>query len=131
MNGVQAQNLLYPAGEIRPELFPERSQEDLVNDLQTWLDERAGEDGVDDAARVHWAYYRAYSAVASRIAATPASINVPGAIGVSVGSGAVAHFAQLAKQKFEAFEARVAANLAGGSGARKAVSRSTPVRFIW
>ena len=102
-----------------------------MNDLQTWLDERAGEDGVDDAARVHWAYYRAYSAVASRIAATPASINVPGAIGVSVGSGAVAHFAQLAKQKFEAFEARVAANLAGGSGARKAVSRSTPVRFIW
>lgn len=62
-------DLKYPTGELQPRMFPDG---DIDTVLATWLTEAIGLT-TDDTAASHYVYWRGYSAVANRIAATPTS----------------------------------------------------------
>jgi len=67
---ITLDDLKYPGGEIQPRMFPD-GDIDVV--LTIWLLEASAlTDATDDIA-THYIYWRAYSAVANRIAATPTS----------------------------------------------------------
>lgn len=64
---------IHPAGELLPAFFP---NEEIASLVHTWLTEAQGKTAALPAACVEpataaWVYYRAYAAVANRIAATP------------------------------------------------------------
>lgn len=70
---MQPSDFIHPIGELQPALFPNEELADLVD---TWLAEAQGKTaalpaGCVDEATGAWVYYRAYAAVANRIAATP------------------------------------------------------------
>lgn len=77
---IQASTLLYPAGRIHPDLFPNRVSE-LESDVSQWLTEAylkpvvsvLATDEAQDAAATLWAYYRAFDSACIALAANPAS----------------------------------------------------------
>jgi hypothetical protein len=83
-----AADLIYPKGRLQPVLFP---KETLATIVEAWLSEAetkvADVDAADqDAAATHWVYYRAYSAIAERIAASPSRESFGGNSGGGVES---------------------------------------------
>lgn len=66
---LEAEDFLYPQGELQPGLFLDGELEDH---LEVWIAEAATKTD-DDSPAAKWVYYRAYSAVAMRLAMTPNS----------------------------------------------------------
>lgn len=66
---LTAPDFIYPNGELMDVMFP---GDDLELTVGVWLDEATAKTTVEDA-QMHWVYYRAYTAVANRIAATPSN----------------------------------------------------------
>ena len=64
-----ANDVIYPDGDILPSMFPDG---DIQNAVSAWLADAARRTAVEDAQR-HWVYYRAYSTLSNRVAATPSS----------------------------------------------------------
>jgi len=64
-----ASDLIYPVGELTQIMFPGAVLDDLAD---TWIISAAALT-TDDTAATHWIYWRAYTAVANRLAATPNS----------------------------------------------------------
>lgn len=64
-----ANDVIYPDGDLLPSMFPDG---DIQLAVSAWLADAAGRTTVELAQR-HWVYYRAYSTLANRIAATPSS----------------------------------------------------------
>lgn len=62
-------DLIYPDGDILPAMFPDG---DIQLAVSAWLADAAARTLVEQAQR-HWVYYRAYTALSNRIAATPSS----------------------------------------------------------
>lgn len=85
---MQATDLIYPQGELLPIMFPDG---DLQSSVAVWLTEAQAATG-DETAQRHWAYYRAYAAVANRIASLPSSENSFGTHSVTWGSERIARF---------------------------------------
>lgn len=66
-----ASDLIYPDGDLLPMMFPDG---DINTAVGAWLIDAATQTASEPAQR-HWVYYRAYTAIANRIAATPNSDN--------------------------------------------------------
>lgn len=73
-----ATGLIYPFGRIHPDLFPERSPEQLEADVGIWLEEGYAhplvatlDEATQHSAAAEWAYYRAFDAVCIAMAANP------------------------------------------------------------
>lgn len=69
-------DFVLPKGELSPEMFP--GVGDLAEEggyVDTWLAEAQEKTG-DEKAQAAWVYYRAFSAVANRLNANPASVDV-------------------------------------------------------
>jgi hypothetical protein len=77
---VHMEQLKYPAGRIRQSLFPDLTEAQLEEVIQTWLDEAVakpavvalGAGDVQDRAVVAWVYWRAFDAVCIDLATNPA-----------------------------------------------------------
>lgn len=94
-----ADNIKYPEGELQPSMFPSG---DIDTNLYTWLTEATTKTSSEDAQR-HWVYYRAYTAIAGRLAVTPSSQSSFGDVSKSINSGQISHFAKLADQHLSEF----------------------------
>lgn len=68
---LSASDLIYPDGDLLQMMFPDG---DINTAVGAWLIDAATRTTAEDAQR-HWVYYRAYTAIANRIAATPNSDN--------------------------------------------------------
>lgn len=66
---LDPEDLIYPTGELQPGLFPDGG---LEEHLEAWIEE-AGSKTDDDSPAAKYVYWRAYSAVAIRLAMTPNS----------------------------------------------------------
>lgn len=69
-------DLIYPIGDLQPALFPKANE--LEESVARWLQEAAANANVTalseanaNTAAKHWVYYRAYQAVAQRLAMQP------------------------------------------------------------
>lgn len=85
-------DLIYPSGDLLPSMFPDN---DIVPAVTVWLHESVDRTG-DLTAQRSWIYYRAYTAVANRIAATPNNENSFGTHSTSWGSDRIQAFRDLA-----------------------------------
>jgi hypothetical protein len=98
------QDVTQPLGELDSSLFPGSNFAELVNgwlyQAQQKVQANAGIAAADhnDAAAA-WVYYRAYSHVAQRLAASPTSVSVGGKISRSMAADQRKHFFQLAAEK--------------------------------
>lgn len=92
-------DLVYPAGDLQPAMFPDRT---LENNVTVWLAEAATKTDSDDAAR-HWVYHRAYAAVAQRLALTPSSETYD-ETSRSISDKRIEHFQKLADEELAKFE---------------------------
>lgn len=86
--GITYADFIYPVGELQPNMFP---KENLQAIISTWLAQAetkvASVAAADqDAAAMHWVYYRAYSAIAKRIGASPSRMSFGGNSGGGVES---------------------------------------------
>lgn len=73
-------DFIHPIGELQATMFPKETLTDL---LDTWITQATAKvAGVaaaeQDAAVSFWIYYRAYSAIAKRIGASPSSTSFGG-----------------------------------------------------
>lgn len=66
---LEPEAFMYPQGELQPGLFPDGKLEDH---LETWIADAATK-VTENSPAIKWVYYRAYSAVAQRLANTPSS----------------------------------------------------------
>lgn len=66
---LEPESFIYPVGELQPGLFPDGG---LEEHLEAWIEE-AGSKTDDDSPAAKYVYWRAYSAVAIRLAMTPNS----------------------------------------------------------
>lgn len=90
---LKPNDLIYPGGDLLPSLFPDGDIQTVVG---VWLTEATGKTSDTDAQRA-WVYYRAYSAVATRIAGTPSSESSFNNQVTNWGADRVKHFAELAE----------------------------------
>jgi len=98
--------LIYPDGQLQVSMFPEEDLETLVT---AWLSEgteKASEidSGLRDEAVRDWVYYRAYSAIADRLAMTPDQASADG-MSRSISSSRIEHFRDLARIHLDQFKA--------------------------
>lgn len=107
-----ATDLIYPVGELQQAMFP--TQGELAANVGQWLDEAASNTAVtalstsaaaNTAAR-HWVLYRAYSAVAQRIALQPSSESRSD-VDRSWGQGRIDYFSELAASHKASFDGAV------------------------
>ncbi len=88
---ITFEDLRYPKGRIHPDLFPERSDDDLAADVQAWIIEayaqarvvELGTGAAQDQAAAAWAYYRAFDAACIALAANPSTHSQSDAGGTS------------------------------------------------
>ena len=86
-------DLVYPNGELQGSMFPDG---DVDTVAVIWLAEAVAKTA-DTVAQKHWVYYRAYTAIANRIASMPTSQSTnQGSHSVSWGSDRVTAFRQAA-----------------------------------
>lgn len=126
--------LISPTGELDPAiLFPGESTSVFTARLTAYLaqgaTEAAGLSGAAlDAAVTNWAYYRAYDAVAQRLAAEPVSQSLSDQGSVTYGGNQARTFRALADAKLAAFTAAVAPDTIG---LPDQVSTTKPTVFTW
>jgi len=105
-------DFIYPQGELQPAMFPTAGE--LQANLAQWLDEAAGKSAItslstaDEAntAATHWVLYRAYAAVAQRIALQPSSES-RGDVDRSWGQGRIDYFSGLSAAHKASFDGLV------------------------
>lgn len=134
---VEAADLTYPVGEIRPEWF---EGEDLTANLTLWI--TAGYIQADTADVVEvsdrnaiaeaYGYWRAYDAKAHALAATPNSVSLAGDLSVSGFTGQAKFFREKAEEWRGTFGTLLASAKAEESGVPRNVplpSTSTAIKF--
>jgi hypothetical protein len=124
-----ALDLLQPTGRLVASYFPDDDTQTLTDRLTTYLTEGYGDDPTNDAAAIQWAYFRAYSAIAERIALSPASAALPGVGSVGFNSSQPKFFADLAAQARAAYDALT--NSISTAGVHQISSSSSPLTFQW
>lgn len=82
-------DLIYPTGELQDGMFPNG---DLGESVDTWLSASEAQGAGSDLVARHWVYYRGYDAIANRLANTPASISVDGAVTRTVSSAQITFY---------------------------------------
>lgn len=71
---VDGTDLISPAGEIDPSLFPDDGENELPERLDAYLLEAEGKkSGVSDEGKKAWAYFRAFRAIFIRLSSTPSA----------------------------------------------------------
>lgn len=93
-----------PLGELDATLFPSGDMATLVTGWLYQAEQKVEADGNiasadQNAAALSWVYYRAYSHVAQRLAASPTSVSVGGKISRAMAADQRAHFSKLAAEK--------------------------------
>ena len=85
-------DVTYPTGDLQPSMFPDG---DLSTSATAWIADAVLQT-TDEDAQKHWVYYRAYTAISNRIAATPSQENSFSNHTVSWGADRVKAFNDLA-----------------------------------
>lgn len=101
---LEAEDFLYPQGELQPGLFPDG---DLEDHLEVWIAEAATKVD-DDSPAAKWVYYRAYDSVAQRLANTPSSEQMQEHRAKSWSKDRIEFFAGKAAEYKAAFESETA-----------------------
>jgi hypothetical protein len=132
---VEIGDFIHPSGELLPALFP---NENLTNLVTTWLAEAATKvatfpAGSVDAATAAWVYYRAFSAVANRLAATPTREAYFNDVDRWVSADRVEFFRGQAQQHLQTFQALTSAAASSSATVlqRPPMTGSSAVRATW
>lgn len=127
----QATDFIFPVGKIEPSFFPDVA--DLGTVLQPWVDEATSkvatvDPGLQEAAAKDWVYYRAFDALANRLAMEPDQADADG-VSQQISISRVEFFRKLAAEHKADFDT-AAAQTSSQSGS-KSDTRSVRTQVRW
>lgn len=96
-----------PTGELVASMFPGKTDEQIAEALQAWLDDGyAKAEGANDldGAALAWAYHRAFETRALELASMPASISAPNEVATTRTDAQRAYFEGRASRWMIVFE---------------------------
>jgi hypothetical protein len=129
---IDAGDVIFPKGKVQADLFP--GVDDTAVIVQPWIDEgeeKAAGIGTElhDTAVLNWTYYRAFDAVATRMAGEPPQAAADG-VSMQISSGRIAYFEKLAQEHLQAFQAILQAQVGNGRVTPSATrSVATRIKF--
>jgi hypothetical protein len=107
---LTASDLKHPNGEMQSVMFPDNDIDTL---LAAWLIEAQGKTAIEEAQK-RWVYYKGYTAIANRIAATPSSQSHQGTQAVSWSDSRIQQFRSLARDHLAEYQRLAGADVLDG-----------------